>query len=113
MLLEDMYVNVDMETIPKYAKIAGVSFYDRQRLIESISVGDVLKLKRDYKNEYDKYAIAVCSKAGNVGWIPKYISKVLASELDCGITWLAKVTCITGLDKDTKGVNIELIFIDK
>lgn len=113
MLLEEMFINIDMEQIPKYTKIAGISFYDRQMLIKNISVGDILQLKRDYKNEHDRNAIAICVKDKNIGWIPKYISQNLAPEIDCGLKWVAKVTDITGQNEDTQGINIQLIFIDK
>lgn len=112
MLLEDVFVNVDVEIIPEFTKIAGVSFYDRQEIIKQIKVGDTLQLKRDYQNEYDKYAIGVYSNDNNVGWIPKYISQKLAWELDCGLNWVVKVTDITGQDKETKGVNIQLLYIE-
>lgn len=113
MLLKEMFVNIDMENIPKFTKIAGVSFYHRQNIIQGIKVGDTLELKRDYKNEHDKCAIGVHTKTGHIGWIPKYISQHLAPEIDCGLTWVAVVTDITGQEKDTKGVNIRLVFIDE
>lgn len=113
MLLEDIFINIDIDEIPKHTKISGVSFYNRQQLINQIKVSDILQLKRDYQNEHDKYAIAVYSNDNHIGWIPKYISQKLAWELDCGLNWIVKITDITGCDKDTRGVNIELIFIDK
>ena len=113
MLLEDMFVNVDVEQIPKFTKIAGVSFYDRQQLIAQIKVGDILQLKRDYKNEYDKFAIGIYANNNHIGWMPKYISEKLAWELDCGLKWVAQVMDITGIDKETKGVNIQLLYINK
>lgn len=112
-LLEDMYYNVDMDDIPKYTKIVGVSFYDRQQIINSLKINQMLELKRDYNNKYDKNAIGVYDKNKLVGWISKQLSEKLAPEIDNGLCWEAIIKQITGNDKDMKGVNIELIFVDK
>lgn len=112
MLLEDIFINIDVETIPKFTKISGISFYDRQQIIKQINVGDILQLKRDYKNQYDKFAIGIYTNDNHIGWIPKHISQKLAWELDCGLNWVVKVMDITGRDKETQGVNIQLLYIE-
>lgn len=113
MLLDELSINVDVDPIPEYTKIAGVSFYDRQNLINKLIIGEDLILKRDYKNEYDKFAIGIYSDNGLLGWIPKYIAKTLAIEMDNCLKWKAIVSNITGEDKDTKGVNIKLVYLDE
>lgn len=113
MLLEEMYYNIDLERVPKFTKIVGISFYDRQSHIDELSIGDKLFLKRDYKNIHDKNAIGVYKNNYHLGWISKNISKILAPEIDNGLYWEAKVSNITGNKECTLGVNIELIFIDK
>lgn len=108
--LENIYLNID-NPIPQFAKLAGVSFEDRQSIIKSLKSNMKLDLKRDYKNKYDKCAIAVYYNSLLIGWIPKYISEKLACEMDFGIEWEAIIKDITGEDKDLKGVNIELICV--
>lgn len=112
MKLEDVYINLDND-IPQFAKLAGVSFDGRQDFINLLQEGMKLKLKRDYKNQYDKNAIAVYLQSNLVGWIPKYISEKLAPEMDFGIEWEAIIKNITGQDKDLKGVNVELNCLTK
>lgn len=111
-MLEEMYLNIDMEKIPKFAKLAGVSFNGRQDVIKFLQVDMKLDLRRDYKNQYDKNAIGVYIENTLVGWIPKYLAEKLAPEIDAGILWNAIIKDVTGKDKDTKGVNIELICIE-
>ena len=113
MLLEEMYQNIDLDEIQVYTKVVGVSFYDRQLTINELSIGDKLLLKRDYKNQYDRFAIGVYFNRKSIGWLPRKLASKLAPEIDNGLYWEAVVTNITGCDKDTKGVNIQLIFIDK
>ncbi len=113
MLLEQMYHNIDLDKIPNYTKVVGVSFYDRQQVINELSIGDKLFLKRDYKNEHDKFAIGVYFNNKPIGWLSRALAMKLAPEIDNGLYWEAIVTDITGHNNDTKGVNIRLIFIDK
>lgn len=109
-MLEYMFINIDMEEMPKYAKLAGVSFGNRQNIIISKLQKNIkLNLKRDYKNEYDKNAIGVYYNNDLVGWIPKYLAKKMAPEIDLGIKWEAIIKDITGDQHKTKGINIELI----
>lgn len=111
-MLEEMYINVDMDKIPKFTKLAGVSFNNRQDFINDLSETTKIELVRDYKNKYDRCAIGVYNGNVLVGWIPKYISEKLAPEIDSGIRWTANIKNITGIEKDTKGVNIELVCLD-
>ena len=105
-----MYINVDLEKIPKYTKIVGVSFYDRQSNVRLVDVGDYLSLKRDYYNQHDKNAIGFYTKEDkHLCWVPRSLAKMLAPEIDNGIIWIAKIINITGLDFDTQGINVELI----
>lgn len=113
MLLEEMYFNIDLDEIPKYTKVVGVSFYDRQETIKTLSINQKLKLIRDYKNEHDRNAVGVYANKKLVGWISRNISQKLAPEIDNGLHWEAIITDITGEDKETRGINIRLVFIDK
>lgn len=107
-VLEDLFINVEFEEIPKFTKLVGVTFNDRQNVITQLKPELKLDLIRDYKNEYDKNAIMVYSEERFVGWIAKYLAAKLAPEMDVGIKWYAIIKDITGNDKQNKGVNIEL-----
>lgn len=112
-MLEEMYINIDMEKIPQFTKLAGVSFNGRQNHITKSINGKKLMLIRDYNNQYDKNAIGVYNEDVLIGWISKNLAKKLAPEIDAGIQWHALVSGVTGKDNETKGVNIELICITK
>lgn len=81
-------------------KVVGVSFCkDYPQSIFSISasvaIGKVsLELERDLDNEYDSNAIKVNSQGIMIGYLPMFISRVLAKEIDNGTKWSAEVDSV-------------------
>jgi hypothetical protein len=106
---EDIFDNVDVEFIPSFIKLTGVTFEGRQDIIKKLKTNDKLKLIRKSDNKYDKCAIEVISVHGSVGWIPQKYILPLAQEIDNGISWIAKVKNIIGENKDSLGIVIDLI----
>lgn len=59
----------------------------------NITVGSMLTMKRDPKNEYDELAIALENSAGErVGWVPRKYNQPYARLMDAGKLLVAKVT---------------------
>lgn len=54
----------------------------RKKLSNEISVGDILEMKRDYKNEHDQFAITFSLKGNILGYVPRLQSKNLAIQMD-------------------------------
>lgn len=107
--IDSEYTNYDFEEIPYAINLAGVTWENRQDIVSKIIVGTEVILQRDYNNQHDKNAIAVkLNKDLQIGWIPKRYAEVLASELDAGIPWRAKVDSILGEEQQFKGVLIKL-----
>lgn len=81
-------------------KVVGVSFCsDYPNSIFSISgsvaLGKVgLQLQREKDNQYDTNAIRVISEGKMVGYLPMFISRVLAKDIDSGIDWFAEVDSV-------------------
>jgi len=90
-----------------YCKIVGVTFGNRQVLINNLYVGQKLLLIRDPNNQYDSNAIKVCIDSTKVlGHIPKETAINLAKAMDIGIRYEAEVSNITGGGSLNYGVNI-------
>lgn len=108
--IEDTNTNYDFDEIPNEINLAGVSWDNRQNIVNEIVPETKLLLVRDYQNQYDKNAIAV--KLLNdiqIGWIPKRIAEIMAPEIDAGVVWEAEVKSILGNDETHyKGVLIKL-----
>ena len=69
-------------------RIAGVSYEDRQTIIEQVTDETPLVLKREPRNPYDAHAIAVMAyfrkEEKKIGYIPREIAKDLAKKMDEG-----------------------------
>jgi hypothetical protein len=81
-------------------KVVGVSFcknYPQSifSISASVAIGKVsLELERDVHNPHDSNAIMVKSQGIFIGWLPMFISKVLAKEIDSGTMWSAEVDSV-------------------
>jgi hypothetical protein len=104
-------------------KIRGVSKknYDgssRQQIIRTLChAGDALYLIREPNNPVDPNAVQVrrivCGvdrprMGEQLGYLSSLLAQDLAPLLDGGIVMFAKILNVTGEDKDTEGVNIEI-----
>lgn len=83
-------------------QIAGVTFGNRQNLIQLLEVGEKLLLIREPDNPHDPNAIMVeHSQYGQLGYIPRSLAVQVASELDCaGGIAEAVVIALTGGTSD-------------
>ncbi len=89
-----------------YTKVKGVTFDNRQNLISRLKPNQSLKLIREKDNAFDEYAVAVYSNEGQIGYVPKEISKNVAIYLDKELVVSCRVIAITGLENMSFGVNI-------
>ncbi|MNO11630.1 HIRAN domain protein [compost metagenome] len=108
--IENDHTNYDFEEIPSEINLSGVSWENRQNVVNQINEQTELLLVRDYNNQYDKNAIAVKLKNDvQVGWIPKKTAEIMAPEIDAGVNWEAKFSSILGNEEtQLKGVLIKL-----
>ena len=89
-----------------FTKVVGVTFDNRQEIINSLRIGDKLKLFAENDNEYDCNAIKIVSNYGTVGYLKSEIAEKLAEIIAEGINYEAVVTNVTGNDGKYQGVNI-------
>jgi hypothetical protein len=98
-----------------FTKIVGVTKAnsdgsDRQEIIgETLGTGDMLDLKREPNNRYDRNAIAIYYYDDQIGYLSANVAKELAPLMDSHWLILATVVEITGGSNDRPyGVNIEI-----
>lgn len=76
-------------------KVVGVSFENRQALINVMTKKTEVRFVRDRTNEFDFYATSVEAKIGgkwfDVGFIPKGISQKIAEKIDKNLSVSAKI----------------------
>lgn len=62
-------------------------YNNKWRLIsKTIKNGEILHCLRDYKNEFDPYAILILKENNPIGYVPREYSKILSAEIDINET---------------------------
>ena len=72
-------------------KVVGVTFEGRQEIIKQLNKDDVITIRREPTNKFDKNAIMVVSEKGQVGYIGKDYATILAPMMDGGTQFEAKI----------------------
>lgn len=68
-----------------HCNVAGTSFLELEDIEETLLINDILILKREPNNQYDKLAVLILDQNGNkLGYIPKEKNEVLARLMDAG-----------------------------
>lgn len=96
-----------------YTKVVGVTFEDRQQLVEQLAAGQGLELRREQENPYDENAVAVFADNGQVGYLKRSIARHLAPNFDKGVPYQAMVVQVTGSAEKNWGVNIFIQRMDR
>ncbi len=86
-------------------RVVGVSFGRRQKLIENLQPGDIIQLRPEPQNAYDKNAIAVWSDGGMIG----HLNRSLAKSLAGAVKSLTAVVMRVGGDEGRMGCSILLV----
>jgi hypothetical protein len=63
-------------------QLAGFQYYAGEKLWQSLTAGDDLKLFRELGNPHDKRAVALFWKGYKIGYIPRRDNAVIAQLLD-------------------------------
>jgi single-stranded-DNA-specific exonuclease len=82
------------------ARVAGVTFENRQTLLEKVSRSTPIKLERERRNEYDFHAVKVLGKIDNrwqqLGYLPMAMASSVANKMDEGVKYSAGVVNVKG-----------------
>ncbi len=89
-----------------YTKVVGVTFENRQMLVEQLVAGQPLELVRECDNVHDENAIAVYADGAQIGYLKRNIARHLAPNIDQGIGYEAMVVQVTGSAEKNWGANI-------
>ena len=65
--------------------LSGLMHFGFHDLKDQLKSGDLLKLRRDYDNPYDNYAVSAYWKGVQLGYLKMYDNIVIANLLDSGI----------------------------
>jgi superfamily II DNA/RNA helicase len=71
--------------LPLVARVRGVRFGNRRVAAARVTVGDGLRLQRDYENAIDRNAVSVLRRGKEIGFLPRNVAQLIAPELDAGV----------------------------
>lgn len=91
--------------------LRGTFAYDLKMVFNELKVGQKVLLIRELDNKYDKYAIGVFYKQQQLGYIAAYENIVLANMIDLEVSLTATISCLNGVNTDSKEIAIE-VFCD-
>ena len=89
-------------------EVAGVTYENRQDLIDPSLIGSEVFLIRDKANDFDEFAIRVLRNDGEcLGFVPKRCSRHLAPFAECqGLSGIVKAVVGGTPEKTIKGVRV-------
>jgi len=67
--------------------ISDFEFYEGVLVFEKLRIGELVKLKTDKKNTFDKYAVGIYYKESKLGYIPHTEGKQIAKLLNVGYNY--------------------------
>lgn len=80
-------------------RLAGISYENRQNLLEKMTGKEKIELKREKENKHDENAIAVYATIKNkkqkIGYIPSVLTSKMAKIIDSGDKLHVKFNCFT------------------
>ena len=75
-------------------KVVGESFGNRQSVLATLSGGELVELKCEPDNPYDKNAVAALTSSGEIGYIPKEEAARFSRDITRGIphrAWIYRI----------------------
>lgn len=105
-LEDDFYRGIDQRE-EFFTKVVGVTFENRQEVVQNLHEGEELRLVREPENRFDPNAIRVENQQGDqIGYFNSRMAKHLAPVLDKGGEYQVLVSSLTGGKNKNLGVNI-------
>ena len=69
--------------------LVGLEYRGRSSRLAAVGPGDSVTLTRDHQNPYDTNAIVVIHESGELGYLPRFVARLIAPQMDAGHTFLA------------------------
>ena len=92
--------------------VAGTTYCENiEDVIDQVTPGTLLKMRRDSDNEVDEYAISIYVGTTRIGWVPMKQNLVIARLMDAGKAFTCKVVKVTCLGSWWK-INVSIYMID-
>ena len=74
--------------------LVGLEYHGRSSRLPAVGPRDTVMLRRDHQNLYDRNAIVVIHESGELGYLPRFVARLIAPQMDVGYTFGAFVNDI-------------------
>ena len=74
--------------------LVGLEYHRRWSRLPAVGQGDLVMLRRDQQNLYDTNAITIIHESGELGYLPRFVARLIAPQMDAGYSFVAFVTGI-------------------
>ena len=74
--------------------LVGLEYHGRSSRLPAVGPRDTVMLRRDHQNVYDTNAIVVIHESGELGYLPRFVARLIAPQMDAGYTFGAFVNDI-------------------
>lgn len=92
--------------------VAGTTYCENlEDVIDQVTPGTVLKMRRDPDNEVDEFAIGIYIGTTRIGWVPMKENLVIARLMDAGKAFTCKVVKVQCLGSWWR-INVSIYMID-
>ena len=92
--------------------VAGTTYCENiDEVMDQVTPGVSLKLRRDPDNEVDEFAIGIYIGTTRIGWVPMKDNLVIARLMDAGKLFSCKVVRVEPHEKWPK-INVSIYMID-
>ena len=76
------------------ADLVGLEYHGRSSRLPAVGPGDSVMLRRDHRNLYDTNAIVVIHESGELGYLPRFVARLIAPQMDAGYAFAALVNAV-------------------
>ena len=74
--------------------LVGLEYHRRWSRLPAVGQGDHVMLRRDQQNLYDTNTITIIHESGELGYLPRFVARLIAPQMDAGYSFVAFVTGI-------------------
>ena len=92
---EDLAERIRSENPIYTASVVGLQYENRAARLPAVRVGDRVFPLRDYENPFDVNAIQIMHEAGELGYAPRHVARLVAPQMDAGSSFAAIISSVT------------------
>lgn len=76
-----------------HIEVAGTGYCEQMNdIYPKLKTDEVLQMRRDPQNKYDKKAIGIYFEQTRIGWVPRTMNEIISRLMDAGKVFFCRIT---------------------